>query len=171
MPGFTESSITLNFPDNNFFRFETSPGFKKLSANHFKEMDACWYDTNLNVFWLIELKDFSLATLTNNENIEKRVFNILKKAIDSLCMVLSRKHKYSYSSNFNSCILDLINETTEFKIITVVHCNESQKADVQLINEQFKLRFKPYATLFGNIKHSVLEHDRAKNIIPYNIII
>lgn len=39
----TESSITLNFPDNNFFRLGECDGYKKIQ-NHLSEMDACWYE-------------------------------------------------------------------------------------------------------------------------------
>lgn len=41
MSGFTESNITLNFPDANFFRFANCNGYTALSGNHFKEMDVC----------------------------------------------------------------------------------------------------------------------------------
>ena len=34
----TESSITLNFPDNNYFRFEDCQGYKDIQDN-LKEMD------------------------------------------------------------------------------------------------------------------------------------
>lgn len=72
MPKIKESNITLDFPDGNFFRFETCSGYTALSGNHFKEMDACWYDNTKNLFWLIELKDYSLASLNNTpETIEK----------------------------------------------------------------------------------------------------
>jgi hypothetical protein len=74
MPGFTESNITLNFPDANFFRFATCEGYTALSGNHFKEMDACWFDAKENLFWLIELKDFSLASLTTPETIHLAIF-------------------------------------------------------------------------------------------------
>jgi hypothetical protein len=53
MPGFTESNITLNFPDANFFRFADCDGYATLSGNYFKEMDACCFDTGDNLYWLI----------------------------------------------------------------------------------------------------------------------
>ena len=49
MPGFTESQITLDFPDSNFFRFSSCRGYATQSGNYFKEMDACWYDSVSNV--------------------------------------------------------------------------------------------------------------------------
>jgi hypothetical protein len=39
----TESSVTLNFPDNNYFRLCDCDGYKAIQ-NNFAEMDACWYD-------------------------------------------------------------------------------------------------------------------------------
>jgi len=125
MYGFTESNITLHFPDQNFFRFSACDGYTALSGNHFKEMDACWYDDNCNIYWLIELKDFSLASLTTAETIEKRSWDMVKKTVDSLCMFLSSKHDYPYSTNLNSCFSFKPNDTTQFRFVTIVHCDQS----------------------------------------------
>ena len=171
MPGFTESNITLNFPDANFFRFATCGGYTALSGGHFKEMDACWFDTGSNLYWLIELKDFSLASLSTPETIEKKSWDIVKKAVDSLCMFLSSKHKYPYAANLNQCFpVPPPDNTTQFKFVTIIHCDIRQKADVQLINDRFKNKFKPYADLFGITQYSVVEHSSAMRIIPNKMI-
>ncbi len=171
MPGFTESNITLNFPDTNFFRFSACAGYAALSGNHFKEMDACWFDAGGNLYWLIELKDFSLASLTTPETIEKKSWDIVKKAVDSLCMFLSSKHAYLYAANLDPCFpVPLPNNTTQFKFITVVHCNTAQASDVQLIHNSFRTKFKPYAELFGITNYAVIEHTRAVQIIPNNMV-
>lgn len=172
MPGFTESKIKLHFPDANFFRFAHCKGYTALSGNYFKEMDACWFDTESNLYWIIELKDFTLdAALDIPQNVDARVQNIFKKAVDSLCMFLSSKHGYPYSENLNPCLpIPLPNNTTQFKFITVVHCNAAQAADVQLIHNSFRNKFKPYAELFGITHYAVVEHSSAKTIIPNNMI-
>ncbi len=171
MPGFTESNITLNFPDANFFRFSSCGGYTALSGNHFKEMDACWFDAGGNLYWLIELKDFSSATLDTLQNVEARAWNILKKAVDSLCMFLSSKHSYSYAANLNPCFpVPLPNNTTQFKFVTIVHCDAAQRADVQLINNSFRGKFKPYADLFDINHYAVIEHSSAVSIIPNNMV-
>jgi hypothetical protein len=171
MPGFTESSITLNFPDTNFFRFAACSGYTALSGNHFKEMDACWFDTSANLYWLIELKDFSLATLTTPETIEKKSWDMVKKAVDSLCMFLSSKHGYPHAVHLNPCFNTFPpNDTTQFKFVTIVHCDGSQIADVQLISEKFKSKFKPYAKLFGITYYAVVEHSTAVRLIPNNMV-
>jgi hypothetical protein len=166
MSRFTESNITLDFPDSNFFRFANCEGYTALSGNYFKEMDDCWYNANHNLYWFIELKDFSLATLTTFETIDQKTWEMVKKAIDSLCMFLASKHNYAYAANLNPCFPSIPNNSTCLKLITIVHCNESQKSDIQLLNERFKSKFKPYANLFGIAHYSVLEHSAAIRILP-----
>ena len=170
MPGFTESNITLNFPDTNYFRFESCAGYTALSGNHFKEMDACWFDTGGNLYWLFELKDFTLADLTTNQNIESRTWNLVKKAIDSLCMFLSSKHHYTYQANLNPCLPAPPNLTTQFKFISIIHCNAGQAADVQLIHNSFRNKFKPYAEMFGIANYGVMAHSSAITNIPNNMV-
>ncbi len=169
MPGFAESNITLNFPDNNYFRFSTCKGYIALKGNNFKEMDACWYDQANNTYWLIELKDYTKATL-DTLTINKKTWDIVKKAIDSLCMFLSSKHAYPYSGKINPGLPFIPNSDTQFKIFTVVHCDNSKKQDVQLIHNYFRTRFKPYADLFGIIHYGVIEHSKAIQEIPFNIV-
>src|ERR1700721_207065 len=111
-------------------------------------MDACWYDNAGNIYWLFELKDYSLATLDAG-SINQRTWDIVKKAVDSLCMFLSSKHTYPYDANLNPCMPAIPNLHSEFKFITIVHCSEAQIPDVQLIHNNFRNRFKPYAKLFG----------------------
>jgi hypothetical protein len=171
MPGFTESNITLNFPDANFFRFADCAGYSVLSGNHFKEMDACWFDTIGNFYWLFELKDFTLATLTTPETIEQKSWDIVKKAVDSLCMFLSSKHGYPYSTRLNLCFpVPLPNDATQFKFVTIVHCDAAQASNVQLIHNSFRTKFKPYAELFGISHYAVVEHLAAIRNIPNNMI-
>lgn len=168
----TESNITLNFPDSNFFRFADCVGYQQLSGNHFKEMDACWYDKNENLYWLIELKDFTQASLTTPETIDSKSGDIVKKAVDSLSMFLSSKHGYPYSTILNNCFPSAIpNSLTQFKFITIIHCSDSQKPDIQLIHNIFRNKFKPYAELFGIKHYGVIEHSKAIKNIPHNMIL
>lgn len=166
MPRFTESSITLDFPDTNFFRFEACEGYTSLSGYHFKEMDACWYDVEQKTYWLFELKDFTSANL-EHETINQKVVDLVKKAVDSWCMFLSVKHSYPYAiSHINNCLpTPLPDDKTQFKFVTIIHCDNSQKVNVSLIHEKFRNRFKPYAELFGIKYYAVLEHTAAMRTI------
>ena len=133
-------------------------------------MDACWYDSVNNVYWLIELKDYSLAVLTKSDTIDKKSWDMVKKAIDSFCMFLSSKHLYQYAENLNPCFPFIPDSATQFNFVTIVHCDIDQKPDIQLLNEQFKRKFRPYAVLFGIAKYSVIEHSTAIRVIPNHIV-
>ncbi len=170
MPGFTESNITLNFPDNNFFRIADCKSYKALSGNHFKEMDACWFDASENLYWMIELKDYSSANLSSSQTIEQLSWDIVKKAVDSLCLFLSSKHNYPYSQEI-PCFSNTPNEMTQLKIITIIHCDNSRKPDVQAIHNKFRIKFRPYSELFGIKYYAVVEHSQAARMIPNNIIL
>ncbi len=170
MPGFTESNITHDFPDNNFFRFADCSGFRKLSGANFKEMDACWHEHGSNTYWLIELKDFT-ANLDAGNPIESRVWDIVKKAVDSLQMFLSAKHNYSYSVNeMLPCMPVVPGGLTNFKVFTIVHCPSEKKADIQHLHNSFRAKFLPYARLFGITNYGVLEHTQAMRLVPQNIV-
>lgn len=171
MPQITESNITLNFPDNNYFRFEDCPGYHALSAYSFKEMDACWHDQAGNIYWIIELKDFSLASLSTSPNVEDRAQNIFKKAVASLSMFLSSIHGYSYGSKLNACFpVPPPDKTTKLNFVAIVHCNNAQIPDVQLIHNSFRNKFKPYAELFDISNYAVIEHAQAIRTIPYRLV-
>ncbi|GGF21843.1 hypothetical protein [Echinicola rosea] len=165
-----ESNITLNFSDNNFFRFEDCSGYKALSAYSFKEMDACWFDEDQNTLWLFELKDFTKANLAPLENLRSRADNLVKKAVDSLNMLLSIKHSYSYSQTLKKCTTDRINNNTIIKFTSIIHCTSSQKPSISHINDLFRRKFTPYAKLFDINYYSVIEHSRAINLIPNHIV-
>jgi hypothetical protein len=171
MPGFTESNITLEFPDTQFFRFQDCPGYQKLSGYHFKEMDACWVDKNTNTLWVIELKDFSLATgLNKAATIEEKTWELVKKAVDSLVMLLSIRHQYPYGvQDFAPCLPNGISSEhmQTYKLITIIKCSSSQEADVQLINNSFKSKFKAYAQLFGINSYTVLSHASAQRQLSH----
>jgi hypothetical protein len=99
----TESSITLNFPDNNYFRLCDCDGYKAIQ-NNFAEMDVCWYDQANDTLYIIELKNWDNNTLAEEinpnytpEKIQEmkagisnyRIGNLLKKSVDTTCMFMS----------------------------------------------------------------------------------
>lgn len=118
------------------------------------------------------MKDFSLASLTTSETIEKKSWDIVKKCVDSLCMILSGKHAYPYVQNLNPCFLPAPppDNLTQLNFVTIIHCDTKQKVNIQLINERFKNKFKPYAELLGVTKYAVIEHSAAIRIIPNNMV-
>jgi hypothetical protein len=129
-------------------------------------------DKSKNVYWLIELKDFSFTNPHQEVKIKQKTIDLVKKAVDSLCMFLSSKHSYPFAkAKINPCMrLSIPDDLTQFNFVTIIHCDQSQKADIMLINEQFRSRFKPYAELFGIKYYAVVEHSSATKFLPNNMV-
>lgn len=168
MSSITESNITLDFPDERFFRLESCPGYRKLSGYHFKEMDVCWYDHAQQLYWLIELKDYSLGNLDSSSSIEKKAMDLVKKSVDTVSMFLAMQHQYPYAAHLLPCVPDgNIPSDIRLKLLSIIRCESSQRPDVQLLNNAYRNRFKPYAELF-NIRHyTVAEYSAAVRLLPF----
>jgi hypothetical protein len=156
----TESSITLNFPDNNFFRFQDCSGYKAIQ-NHFKEMDACWYDQSTDILYIIELKDWSIANLTDNTFSDKRIWDLVKKSIDSVCMFMAILLGKPHSVSIQSCSPFTISANTKIKLLSIVNCNPSDTLYITHINTEYKSRFGSYAKLFDISSFLVLTKEKA----------
>lgn len=169
----SESNISLHFPDHRYFRFQDCEGYKKLSGYHFKEMDACWYDIEKNTCWLFELKDFSVAVLEAN-TVKDKVLELMKKSVDSLAMITAIRHSYASATQLTTCLPEdiLIDHHTTLKFISIIHCSRSQRPNIQLLREQYKDRFKAYATLFNINTFTVMDYESAKrgSWIPHRIV-
>ena len=171
----TESSITLNFPDSNYFRFEDCKGYKNIQDN-FKEMDACWYDKAMDILYIIELKDWKDGKLIEEndpnfsnqkikemkEGISKSNINILvKKSIDSVSMFMSILLEKPYSSAIQACSPFTITKTTKIKLFSIINWTNPDVTYISAVNTEYKSRFKPYAKLYDIQTFMVITKDKA----------
>ena len=161
-----ESQITLNFPDNNYFRFQDCQGYKGIQ-NHFKEMDVCWYDVNNDILYLIELKDWSIANLSNIEYSDKRIWDLVKKSVDSLSMIMSILLQKPYSISIQACLPFSISSETKIKLLSVVNCNDADKVFIATVNTEYKPRLNAYAKLFDVDTFVVLTKNRATQLFDW----
>jgi hypothetical protein len=171
----TESQITLNFPDNNFFRFEDCDGYKAIQ-NNFKEMDVCWYEISTDTLFVIELKDWgdnilleeSNPTFTNEKIKEMktgitnfRIWSLVQKSIDSTCMFMSILLAKPYSSKIQACSPFVITNNTKIKFLSIINWLEGDNSYVETINTAYKSKFNSYAKLFGINVFLVLTKEQA----------
>ena len=158
----TESGITLNFPDNNFFRFENCQGYKNIQ-NHFREVDVCWYEQATDTLYLIELKNWGNFTLIeeNDPNFSvqqieamknristHRIEVLWKKTVDSACMFMSVLLNKPYSANIQACSPFTITNTTKIKCLSIINWTNPDVTYIATVNKKYKEMFKPYADLF-----------------------
>ena len=115
-----ESSIKLDFPDQNYFRFQDCLAYHSIQT-HFKEMDVGWYDQDADIFYLIELKDWTLSALENlpKEDTSKRIWDLVKKSVDSACMLVSILLNTEQGKEIQKCLPYSINQQTTIKYITI----------------------------------------------------
>lgn len=168
MPGFKESNINLEFPDNRFFRLEKCPAYQKLSSYAFKEMDACWFDINNNTYWLIELKDFTIAEISpNHPNFKKQAEGLVKKSIDCLNIFIAYKHQYNGALHFSECFGQQYPLHATLNLVSIIHCTPSQQPDITHLNNAYRNRFKAYAKLFDLENYAIVEHEMARRLLPF----
>jgi hypothetical protein len=177
----TESSISLNFPDSNHFRFQDCDGYKEIQ-NNFKEMDVCWYDTINDVLYLIELKDWSDGKLLEEadpsypaaklEELKKkitlhRISELVKKSIDSSSMFISSLLGRPYAAKIELCMPFRISKDTEIVLLSVINWTNPDTSYISTINSEYKSRFQSYAKLFGIKSSVVLTKEKAKTIFSW----
>ncbi len=156
----SESSIILDFPDGNYFRFQDCNGYKAIQ-NHFKEMDACWFDQSVNILYIIELKDWTIANLTDRQYSDKRIWDLVKKSVDSVCMFMSILLGKPHSASIQFCSPFSISATTKIKLLSIVNCKNSDITYISAINTEYKSRFNAYAKLFDIDSFLVLTKEKA----------
>ncbi len=177
----TESGITLNFPDNNYFRFEDCQGYKEIQ-NHFKEMDACWYEQATDTLYIIELKDWHNGKLIEEsdpnfspqkiaeikQNISKSNINILvKKSIDSASMFISILLGKPHSTKINVCAPFNITNTTKIKLLSIINWTNPDVTYIATVNTEYKTRFASYAKLFDIKVFVVMTKEKASELFSW----
>ncbi len=165
---FTESGITLNFPDNNYFCFENCRGYQKLSGFHFKEMDACWIDLTNNILYAIELKDYSQANVFQDST--AKVWDLVKKSIDTLSMFLAIMKNTKHSSELSTCLPSNIDiNDFQIKFVHIINTLPNQRTEIQFLQDDFRQKTKAYQKLFS-YTFTILTYQQAKKRFPSIIL-
>jgi len=176
MPTVTESGITLNFPNENFFRFSNCQGYKDIQ-NNFKEMDCCWYDQSKDILYLIELKGWKDNKLNeeNEPNFDKQkivemkngimqyhIYDLFKKSVDSLFMFISILLGKPYASQIQACSPFSISNHTTIKLLTIVDWQETDTTYISAIHSSYRAKFSSYAKLLGIRTYLVMTKEQAQ---------
>jgi hypothetical protein len=177
----TESSVTLNFPDNNYFRLCDCDGYKAIQ-NNFAEMDACWYDQVNDTLYIIELKNWENNNLTEEsdpnytpEQIQKmkegisnyRIGNLLKKSVDTTCMFMSILLGKVNGNKIQQCSPFAISKNTTIKLLSIINWTDIDSTYISNINTQYKSKFNSYAKLFDIKTFLVLPKNKASQLFTW----
>ena len=165
MASLIESGITLDFPTTDWFRFEKKEPYASLSGYGFKEMDACWCTTESgdNVIYAIELKDYSAVNALEPDNVESRKYDIVKKCVDSLQMLLAARYQTDFGKklevehNHNMHALPI-----RWKLITIVNIPAEKASMMQALKDKCLALLKPYQCVWENVSVHILTYEQAK---------
>ena len=176
-----ESSITLDFPDENYFRLCDCNGYKVLQ-NNLKEMDVCWFDKTENVLYLIELKNWDNNNLIEENDSfrsaeeireikkrisEYRIGNLLKKSVDSTCMFMSILLNTINGKKILECSPFKISEKTDIRLLSIINWNDEDLTYISTINTAYRSKFNSYARLFNIKSFHVLTKTQAAKIYSW----
>lgn len=164
MSGFTESSITLDFPTGSWFRFEKSQPYSSISGFHYKEMDACWVKDmgpGQSEFYAIELKDYKSAKFA--EKAETRVWDIVKKVVDTIQMFLSARHQYPFGKKLEAeKQVDLHTGVTKAMFLTVVDIKPEDSLLFSVMKDKCLNRLKGYQSVWNDLEIHILTKTQAQ---------
>lgn len=176
----TESSISLEFPDDNWFRFQDCIHYKRL--NHIREVDFCWYNEEANRLFLIELKDWGDESLDeendpkySQEDIKNkkkgiskyRVRNLFEKSVDSLSMFSSILMDRPLGNRINGCIPFSINLDTEIILLSIINWTSPDSTYISVINSAYRSNLNSYAKLFGAKEYQVITKKMAAELFDW----
>lgn len=177
----SESSITLNFPDNNYFRLCDCDGYKAIQ-NYFAEMDVCWYDQTKDTLYIIELKDWDNNSLDEEsdpnctpDEIQKirkgiskyRIDKLLKKSIDTTCMFMSILLGKENSIKIQQCSPFTISNETTIILLSIINWTDIDCTYISNINTEYKSKFNSYAKLFHIKTFLVLPKNKASELYTW----
>jgi len=91
MPIYSESGLTINLPNQDYFRVSDCPTWrKKLNTLSLKEMDFGWWDETTNQIYFLEVKDFTQLDHPKSKKPKKSqdfIKDFVTKATDTLFLL------------------------------------------------------------------------------------
>jgi hypothetical protein len=149
MPTYQESGLQVHLPDEDSFRFEDCAAYRRLSGWSLKEMDFGWWDGDRQIFWLMELKDYS--RLSPRERLPEPLFdNLLNKATDSLLMLSSVWLQTEQGATLRRCLPDTCHRLPpRLKLVFVIKLHQLPIiADLGPLGVRLKTRLRGRVALF-----------------------
>ena len=165
MASLVESGIILDFPTADWFRFEKKEPYASISGLGFKEMDACWCTTESdgNVVYAIELKDYSAVNALEQDNVKNRKNDIVKKCVDSLQMLLAACYQTDFGKKLESEHgQNMHTLPIQLRLITIVNIPADKALMMQALKDECLKLLKPYQRVWTDVSVHVLTYEQAK---------
>ncbi len=166
-----ENGVKVQFPDKNYFQFSICPAYNNISGKGVKETDVCWFDSNANTLWLVELKSFDNPSnpkylqqdLSNSSRVEYWLTELKDKSIHSVSMVLTNR------SNTQSCMTILPDNNTIINIVHLVKVMSGQEVFLNPMQDELRKNLKAYQAIFNVKSITIISYDFAisNKLLPW----
>ncbi len=158
-----ENGVKVEFPDNNYFQFDTCPAYISIKSQGVKETDVCWFDLSNNTLWFVELKAFDnplnfkykKQDLSISDTIEHWLNELKDKSIHAVSMVLTNR------SGTQSCVPIQLQANTAIKIMHLVKVMHGQDSYLDPMQNKLRVSLKPYQAIFKIDNISIVSYDFA----------
>ena len=157
MPIYSESGLTINLPDQDYFRVSDCPTWrKKLNTLSLKEMDFGWWDATTNQIYFLEVKDFTQLNhpkATNHKTPQDFIKDFVIKATDTLFLLagvwLSSSKGESMKNELLTTCPNFPTSLSKFKLIFVVKTTDpSAGISIADLNNEIRNQLRGRVILF-----------------------
>lgn len=146
----SETGISVNFPTNEYYQFESCPEYRLVSCDGVKEMDFVWNDAHDKTVWLVELKGFyypenekhQAADLSDGEVLKQKLRELETKALHSLVMLATKR------TNLHQCAGVAVRKQ-KIKLLFILEVLPQQETYLAFIRDELASMMKPYLRLFA----------------------
>ena len=164
-----ENGIIVNFPDMNYFQFESCPAYTAISGQKVREMDFGWYESVADTLWLVELKGFfhpvntlhQPTDLSSAQTVEGKLSELYEKSLHSLCMISSNRNGTAgcFRSNFSN--------TSTLKLVHILSVMPGQETYLQPMSDKLNNLLKPVKSIFRVNEIAIVPHSLARGLFAW----
>ena len=156
----TESSVTLNFPDNNYLGYVIVMVTKQFRIILPKWMFVGMIRRRIN--YTYEQIKVMKEGISNY-----RIRNLVKKSVDTSCMFMSILLGKTHGNKIQQCSPFTISKNTKIILLSIINWTETDSTYISMMNTQYKSKFNSYAKLFDIKTFMVLTKDKASKLFTW----
>jgi len=158
---YQESGLIINLIDEHSFRFQDNPAYQKLKGKSLSEMDFAWWDSNKNILWLLDVKDYS--HLLPAEKLPDYLLDKLSnKVTDSLLLMSAIWSNTQQGLSLKKYIPESCQTVKSLKIVFVFKItNQTIKASLSPLKTKLVNSLRGKLALFDINNITLIDHEIA----------
>ena len=165
----TENGITVDFPDANYFQFETCPGYLSIKNQSVSEMDLGWWDAGKDMLYLVEMKNlhdpsnpkFQSKDLSQTTVLDELIDHLERKTLHSVAMLETKR------SGAHKCVPSGYTSASKVQAVHIINCLPGQELELDTAMQILNQRLQPCKAIFRMNGIVVVPYSIAPTIFPF----